>query len=963
MTLPRRLSPILLLAVCVAAMSAGLNALTQAQATPTPDPFATVNARVTELAETPDPFATVNARATSNAATQAAQQPTAEPTEPPTPTPTPPIVQTLSIEPQRGPNGTTHVISASALTPGREYRLVLVYRPRSATVFDGPLTASDTGEVTLPLMSERADPPGVYDVFLYDGDAIIGVGSLEVLVAELAAADVLATLTSGTPVQGLLNFDAAIATYAFTARAGDVVTIDLLSSDFNAFLLLAGGDGVVLTRNDDGGAGQNARITTYELPADDTYLIGVTSRDAAESAGRRTVRGDYTLLMRLARFAEGGPMEGGEIVVGELTTDRQRAEFTFEARADDTVTIDLGSEAFDPLLRLRAPNGREIATDDDGGPGLYARIRIRLPENGTYTIVVDGNRGFTGNRVISGRYALTLEFDDAAPAVVQPPAPTPTVAVAQPPATGGDTLSITIGDNVTGALTRENQRVLYTFTGRAGEVVTISLESDDFDTVVTLLNAAGEELISDDDGGSGLNSLISGFTLPADGQYTIVVDGYRGVQGDRELLGTFRLSLTAGPSVAQATPTSPPPAAATPTSPPAQATQPPAAATPTPLPTLPPTPVPSEPGRIASGETVTGALTAQAQTVQYVFTATAGQAVTIALNGEGFDPLLRLLDVSGVELAFDDDSGGGLNARISNFILATSGDYTIVVDAFRGLSGDRIVLGTFTLTLQITETGLVQATPTAPPDAPTPTPVEPTVTAAPVEPTAAPPTPTPLIPTLRPGAIATPQPAGFDQVLSATFFGTADERATFRFGAVAGDIVTISTNSNGSIDTSMELVGPNGEILATDDDGGISFDPELQGIKLPDTGEYVVVLRPFNPGDRGTIELTVKLLSPAMLDSGAQIIQINSKNPAQALMFNGVRGETVRLSIRSISQVIGTPSFTVTQGDKLLASNTVGQNLRLSFDFAVTDDGPVLITVTGGDEGSAVLEVSFERLP
>jgi hypothetical protein len=100
-----------------------------------------------------------------------------------------------------------------------------------------------------------------------------------------------------------------------------------------------------------------------------------------------------------------------------------------------------------------------------------------------------------------------------------------------------------------------------------------------------------------------------------------------------------------------------------------------------------------------------------------------------------------------------------------------------------------------------------------------------------------------------------------------------------------------------------------------------------------------------------------------MLDAGSQIIQINAKNPTQSFLFYGNEGETIRLTVRSISQVVGAPEFVVTQGDRLLASNPVGQNMRLSFDFVVEDDGPVIVTVTGGEAGSAVLEVNIERLP
>lgn len=72
---------------------------------------------------------------------------------------------------------------------------------------------------------------------------------------------------------------------------------------------------------------------------------------------------------------------------------------------------------------------------------------------------------------------------------------------------------------------------------------------------------------------------------------------------------------------------------------------------------------------------------------QHVFTATAGRQVTIDVIGEtGFDPIATLLDEAGTELARDDDSGEGLNPRLS-FRLPTSGSYSVVVTGFGSSTG------------------------------------------------------------------------------------------------------------------------------------------------------------------------------------------------------------------------------------------------------------------------------------
>ena len=58
-------------------------------------------------------------------------------------------------------------------------------------------------------------------------------------------------------------------------------------------------------------------------------------------------------------------------------------------------------------------------------------------------------------------------------------------------------------------------------TGGAGETVTVSLRSDDFDAYLFIaLARTGEKVVTDDDGGSGTDSEVT-FTLPESGEYLI----------------------------------------------------------------------------------------------------------------------------------------------------------------------------------------------------------------------------------------------------------------------------------------------------------------------------------------------------------------------------------------------------------------------------------------------------------
>lgn len=77
------------------------------------------------------------------------------------------------------------------------------------------------------------------------------------------------------------------------------------------------------------------------------------------------------------------------------------------------------------------------------------------------------------------------------------------------------------------------------FAGEAGQELTITLESDVFDTYLWLLDADDNVVADNDDADdSTLNSAFT-VTLPADGTYRAIANSLEGNQ-----LGTYRLTIT-----------------------------------------------------------------------------------------------------------------------------------------------------------------------------------------------------------------------------------------------------------------------------------------------------------------------------------------------------------------------------------------------------------------------------------
>lgn len=105
-------------------------------------------------------------------------------------------------------------------------------------------------------------------------------------------------------------------------------------------------------------------------------------------------------------------------------------------------------------------------------------------------------------------------------------------------------ISTLTNGQITGTLTTIAPAVRYTFTGRAGDTIIITLSADDFDPYLILQDASDNELASNDDCGSLRRSCIESLQLPEDGDYSVIVDSY-----DRRSTGTYILSIPTAQSL------------------------------------------------------------------------------------------------------------------------------------------------------------------------------------------------------------------------------------------------------------------------------------------------------------------------------------------------------------------------------------------------------------------------------
>jgi serine protease Do len=184
--------------------------------------------------------------------------------------------------------------------------------------------------------------------------------------------------------------------------------------------------------------------------------------------------------------------------------------YTFEGRAGQQVVIEMSSSEIDPYLILLDPNGQDIVQDDDSGGGVNSRIVARLPESGTYTIFA--NSYGPGEL---GSYTLELNTDGRNGDLSSNQG---TDWILQEDGVLGPGAFVLPED---GSYYREHY-----FRGTAGQTVTISMQSSDFDTYLLVFDPNGQLLAQNDDANPNtLNSSVT-VTLPSTGTYLIYANAY-----------------------------------------------------------------------------------------------------------------------------------------------------------------------------------------------------------------------------------------------------------------------------------------------------------------------------------------------------------------------------------------------------------------------------------------------------
>ncbi|HEU4883608.1 MAG TPA: PPC domain-containing protein [Longimicrobium sp.] len=353
------------------------------------------------------------------------------------------------------------------------------------------------------------------------------------------------------------------------------------------------------------------------------------------------------LLLAAAPAAAQDLIRPGESVAGQLSESDPTLDdgshydvWRFAAQARHRYRVTLRSDDFDAYLSVGSnavDECEDCASDDDGAGGTDALVEFTGSADGTYVI-----RANSYDEGEVGDYQLSLE--DAG------------VVEEGHEAHGPDEgAPITAGVPETGTLARGDRKMdnsymdTWTYHGRRGETIVVTVRSEDFDTFVTLGEYEGGEcrgMDGNDNGGGGTDSRIT-TELPNDGAFHIHVRSAG--QGET---GTYTVLVERVTDRESGAPPMP----------------------------------------ISPGETLEGRLSDTdsreadgSYREDWTFRGDAGATYVVTMRSDDFDSLLQVGTIGSSgwrQLEQDDDGGGDSDAQLT-ITLPSSGEFIIRAGSYR----------------------------------------------------------------------------------------------------------------------------------------------------------------------------------------------------------------------------------------------------------------------------------------
>ena len=359
---------------------------------------------------------------------------------------------------------------------------VYIYNPNGTLLLSTTITTGYGGWVDATALTST----GAYTVLVDPNTTYTG----SVTLALYNVVDVTGSITpGGAPVPVTISTPGQNASFTFSGSTGQQVSLNITNVTVtSATAFIKKPDGTTLTSMSFGPSG--SFIDNMTLPATGTYTV------LADPSVWYT--GNVTLTLYNCADVTGTITPGGAPVTVSIASPGQNARLTFGGTAGQKVSINVTGVTITStaILTILKPDGSSLGSQWSFGSGGTFVDAQTLPVTGTYTILVNPQSTSTGN--------ATLTLNDC-------PDVTGTIAIG--------------GSSVTTTINTQGQNARLTFTGIAGQRVSLNMTS------ITIFNCY-VDFYKPDGSALGSSTLISNVstafidprTLPVDGTYAIVIN-------------------------------------------------------------------------------------------------------------------------------------------------------------------------------------------------------------------------------------------------------------------------------------------------------------------------------------------------------------------------------------------------------------------------------------------------------
>ena len=283
------------------------------------------------------------------------------------------------------------VTLAAVPTNGSEVRPILeLYDPEGELVTTASTSASRFGGAWVAPFTATVE--GAYLIFLTSendttGDYLLSYGS------GTSWRDLYQQETQATErIEGAISQVGNRDVWVMRLSGGDVISVaasPTVNSGLDPVIEVSTQDGISLATDDNSGGSRSALIESVAIPTDGYYLIRLH-----DATGLQT--GSYAIVWRYVNRAPTPTPEPDFVTImsmDDVVADNDYNFYVFQGQAGQRVRIrvegKIGS-GFDPVAALLAPDSTILAIGDDDQGTLNPNFVVTLPEDGTYTLRVNG---------------------------------------------------------------------------------------------------------------------------------------------------------------------------------------------------------------------------------------------------------------------------------------------------------------------------------------------------------------------------------------------------------------------------------------------------------------------------------------------------------------------------------------------------------------------------------------------